>query len=78
MTFIESLEEEAVNPVTLTHMLARTRTAEIARAAERAALFAPAPGSADRPSRAGLSRWRARVTRPATAASPGCPVPCCA
>ena len=78
MTFIESVEEEAVNPVTLTHLLARARTAEIARTAERAAQFAPAPASVDQARRGGLSRWWARATRPATATSPCSPVPCCA
>ena len=69
-----------MNPVTLTHLLAQARTAEIARAAERAAMFEPAtrPGLAGPP----LSRWWAHVTRPATGsatAGTACsPVPCCA
>ncbi len=79
MTFIESLEEDAVNPVTLTHLLAQARTAEIVRAAERAAPFEPAP----RPGRrAAASHWWAHVTRPATGSAPAgtacSPVPCCA
>ena len=79
MTFIESVEEEAVNPVTLTHLLVQARTAEIAWTAERAARFEPAtrPGR-----RAAASRWWAHVTRPAdgsaTADPARSPVPCCA
>ena len=32
-----------MNPVSLTHLLAQARAAEIARAAERAAMFEPSP-----------------------------------
>ena len=71
-----------MNPVTLTHLLAQTRSAEIARAAERAAQFEPAtrPGH----HAAGLRHRWARATRPATGSAtarrprPASPVPCCA
>jgi hypothetical protein len=79
VTFIESVEEEPVTAVTLTHLLAQARTAEIARTAERAAMFEPAT-KPDR--RAAASRWWAHGTRPATGsatAGAACsPVPCCA
>ncbi len=68
-----------MNPVTLTHLLAQARTAEIVRVAERAAMFEPAAGPG---CRATASRWWAHVTRPATGsgtAGTACsPVPCCA
>ena len=68
-----------MNPVTLTHLLAQARTAEIARAAERAAMFEPARRARPPGHR---SRWWAHVTRPATGsgtAGTACsPVPCCA
>ena len=65
-----------MNPVTLTHLLAQTRSAEIARAAERAAQLEPTTRPGHRPRWAGLIHRSGRATRPGAAASP-C-VPCCA
>ena len=75
-----------MNPVTLTHLLAQTRSAEIARAAERAAQFEPATRPGHQPRWAGLTHRWARATHPATGsatgpatvASPCSPVACCA
>jgi hypothetical protein len=71
-----------VNPVSLTHLLARARAAEIARAAEHAAMFELSATRTRRSRWASLTHWSERATRPttapATAASPCFPVPCCA
>ena len=71
-----------MNPVSLTHLLAQARAAEIARAAEHAAMFELSATPARRSRWASLTHRSGRATRPATgpatAASTCFPVPCCA
>ena len=53
-----------MNPVSLTHLLAQARAAEIARAAEHAAMFELSATPARRSRWAGLTHWSGRATRP--------------
>jgi hypothetical protein len=82
VTFIKSVEEEAVNPVTSPISSPRSTPPRSPRAAEIAALLEPAATPANRGRLSGLTRRSAQAphtaTGPATAGPTGSPVPCCA
>jgi hypothetical protein len=71
-----------MSSVSLNHLLAQARTADIARAAERAALFEPDARAGRRPRWATFIHRSGQAIRPASgpaaAGSDRSPVPCCA
>ena len=71
-----------MSSVSLNHLLAQARAADIARAAERAALFEPDARAGRRPRWATFTHRSGQAIRPATEPAPAgsdrSPVPCCA